>query len=172
LVPQFRKLNRGEAGEMKVGEILDELKPSGYKPIHGITRNGFDIDHVVVGPAGVFVIETKFRSGYGTINFRNGEGLFVNGAPDISDRDPVAQAKGNAAEVRKLIKEHCNFNVWPTAVVVFVGEWKVKETWQTTDARVITADRLLRYFESQDQPSLTRAEIRLIHSHLDRCARN
>ena len=53
LLPKFRNLNRGEAGEMKVGEILEELKQSGYKPIHGITRSGFDIDHVVVGPAGV-----------------------------------------------------------------------------------------------------------------------
>ena len=144
----------------------------GYKPIHGITRNGFDIDHVVVGPAGVFVIETKYRSGQGFIDFRNGEGLFVNGAPDISDRSPIAQAKGNAAEVRKLIKEHCNLHVWTTAVVVFVGGWKVKESWYTTDVRVKSADQLLTYFERQDQPALMPNEIQLIHSHLDRCARN
>jgi hypothetical protein len=172
LIPKFQNLNRGELGELKVGEILDELKQSGYKPIHGITRNGFDIDHVVVGPAGVFVIETKFRSGHGTINFRSGEGLFVNGAPDIIDRDPVAQAKGNAAEVRKIIKEHCNLTIWTTAVVVFVGSWKVKENWYTTDVRVQAADKLLEYFDRQDQPNLTRAEINLIASHLERCARN
>jgi hypothetical protein len=85
---------------------------------------------------------------------------------------PVTQARGSAAEVRKIIKEHCKLDICPTAVVVFVGERKVKEAWQTTDARVVAADRLLEYFDRRDQPSLTGAEIDLIAAHVDRCARN
>ena len=168
LFRRFRNLNRGERGEMKVAELLEELRSWGYQPFHDLARDGYNIDHVVVGPAGVFVIETKFRSGRGTINFRNGEGLLVNGAPDKSERDPVAQARGNAAEVRKMIKEDCKLDVWSTAVVVFVGDWKVKETWKTTDARVVSQSQLLRYFEQQDQPLLTRSELKLIASHLER----
>ncbi|MEO7368630.1 MAG: nuclease-related domain-containing protein [Gemmatimonadaceae bacterium] len=69
---QFGRLNRGERGELKVAEALEELRPAGYRAFHDIVRDGFNIDHVLVGPAGVFAIETKFRSGRGEITFRNG----------------------------------------------------------------------------------------------------
>lgn len=171
LMPKARNLVRGEKGERKVADALEDLRSSGYQVFHDLCREGFNIDHVVVGPAGVFAIETKFRSGHGVINFRNGQGLFVNDQPWQGDRDPVAQARGNAAEVRKLIKESCAVNVMVTALVVFVGDWKVKEKWQTTDARVVSESQLLRYFEKQDQPELTRGEIKLIASHLERSAK-
>ena len=171
LMPKARNLVRGEKGEVKVGEALEDLRSAGYRVFHDLKRDGYNVDHVVVGPAGVFAIETKFCSGHGVIHFRNGEGLFVNDQPWRGDRDPVAQARGNAAEVRKLIKESCAVNVLVTALVVFVGEWKVKEKWQTTDARVVSESQLLRYFERQDQPELTRNEIKLIASHLERSAK-
>ena len=79
LIPKARALVRGERGELKVAEVLDELRSSGYRAFHDFVGDGYNIDHVVVGPAGVFAIETKFRSGYGEIEFRNGEGLFVGG---------------------------------------------------------------------------------------------
>ena len=171
LMPKARNLVRGEKGERKVADALEDLRSAGYHVFHDLCRDGFNIDHVVVGPAGVFAIETKFRSGHGVIHFRNGEGLFVNDQPWQGERDPVTQARGNAAEIRKLIKESCAVNVTVTALVVFVGEWKVKEKWQTTDARVVSESNLLRYFERQDQPELTRNEIKLISSHLERSAK-
>src|SRR5438067_4669796 len=79
LFRKFRNLNRGEHGEVKVAEALEELRFLGYKPFHSLSRDRYDIDHVIVGPAGLFVVETKFRSGYGEIEFRNGDGLFVGG---------------------------------------------------------------------------------------------
>jgi Nuclease-related domain len=169
LFRRYRNLNRGERGEIKVAEVLDELRAIGYRPIHSLKRDGFDIDHVVVGPAGVFAIETKFRSGSGEIEFRNGEGLFVGGYPE--EKDCLKQARGNAREVNRLIKEHCGKFHWVTPLVVFVGDWKIKNRWLITDARVLTPDRLRGYFDEQ-QPELTRSEIKLIASHLERSARN
>jgi hypothetical protein len=171
LINHFQRLNQGELGERKVAEALENLSSSGYRVFHDLRRDRFNVDHVVVGASGVYAIETKFRSGYGTINFRNGEGLFVNDQPWQGDRDPVAQARGSAAEIHKLIKDNCEVNVTVTALVVFVGEWKVQEKWQTTDARVVSESQLLRYFARQDQPELTRNEIRLIASHLERSAK-
>ena len=108
---------------------------------------------------------------FGQIEFRNREGLFINGQPYSGERDPVTQARGNAAEVRKLIKENCQIHQPVTAVVVFVGDWKVKEKCATADARVISESQLLRYFERQDQPELLPREIKLIASHLERSAK-
>lgn len=169
LIPRARALVRGERGERAVAEQLEELRADGFRCFHDLVRNGFNIDHVVVGPPGVFVIETKFRSGSGLIEFRNGQGIFVDGREE--ERDPLKQARGNAREVNQLISRDAGLEVWVKPLVVFVGDWKVKNAWQNTDARVLTARQIGRYFAKQDQPELTRSEIQLICSHLMRSAR-
>jgi Nuclease-related domain len=169
LIPRARRLVRGERGELRVAEVLDDLRSYGYRVTHDLTRDGFNIDHVVVGPAGVFAIETKFRSGRGEITFRNGEGLFIDGRPE--EKDSLNQAVANAAEVRRMLKEDCKVHEWVGAVLVFVGEWQIRNKWQTTNARVVTADKLAAYIVDQ-QPRLTRQEIELIASHLERSAKS
>lgn len=162
---RFRYLNRGERGELKVAETLEELRACGYRPVHDISGKGFNIDHVIVGPGGVFVIETKFRSGSGEIQFRNGEGLFVGGR--LEEKDCLKQARANARDVNRLIQESCGRYEPVTPVVVFVGDWRVKDQWRDTDARVFTPTSLKRYIETQ-QPLLKRSEIELIATHLER----
>lgn len=169
LIPKARRLVRGERGELRVAEVLDDLRSFGYHAFHDLVRDGFNIDHVVVGPAGVFAIETKFRGGGGEIEFRNGEGLFVGGYPE--EKDCLKQARGNAFEVNRIIKQNCNFDEWVWPIVVFVGDWRVKNDWQTTDARVFTTDKLLNHIVSQ-QPRLKRSEIKLIATHLDRSVKS
>lgn len=166
LLPQARALVRGERGERAVAGELEELRSIGFRCFHDIIGDGFNIDHVVVGPPGVFVVETKYRSGSGVIEFRNGKGIFVAGREE--ERDPLKQARGNAREIRKLIQRDTGLERYVKALVVFVGDWRVKDDWQNTDVRVITADGIGRYFARQDQPELTRREIELICSHLKR----
>ncbi len=166
LMPQARALKRGERGERLVAEQLEELRATGYRCFHDLVRDGFNVDHVVVGPAGVFVVETKFRSGSGLIEFRNGQGIFIGGRPE--ERDSLKQARGNALAVNHLIQQDTGMNVFVKPVVVFVGDWKVKNAWRDTHVRVITANDVGGYFQRQDQPELTRREIELICSHLKR----
>lgn len=168
LIPIARRLNRGERGELHVADVLDDLRSDGYRPIHDIVGKNFNIDHVLVGPGGVFAIETKFRSGAGKITFQNGEGLFVDG--HLEEKDCLKQARGNALAVSNLIKENCDRREWVTPLVIFVGEWQVKDDWRDTDTRVLTPDRLPRYIRNQ-QPRLRKSEIDLIASHLQRSAR-
>ena len=53
----------GSKGERQVGAILDGLAEDGWRAIHGgLTERG-DIDHIAIGPGGLFTIETKFRGG-------------------------------------------------------------------------------------------------------------
>lgn len=167
LVPIARRFNCGERGERHVADTLEELRAHGYKPIHDIVCEGFNIDHVIVGPGGVFAIETKFRSGRGQIVFRDGEGLFVSGRAE--EKDCLKQARGNAAEVSRLLEENCRMREWVWPLVVFVGNWQVKDDWRDTNVRVFTPDRLGPYIRNQ-QPRLKRSEIDLIASHLERAA--
>jgi hypothetical protein len=168
LFPIARRLNRGERGERHVADVLEELRIDGYKPVHDIVRDGFNVDHVLVGPGGVFAIETKYRSGKGQITFSN-EGMFVGDR--LEEKDCLKQALGSAAAIRELIHESCGRRVWVNAIVVFVGDWKIRNKWRDTNVRVFTPERLLDYIRDQ-QPQLTRNEIQFIASHLERSVKS
>ena len=55
ILEQIQQITLGERGEQVVGAVLDELRSDGYRVVHAIRYNRGDIDHVLVGPAGVFV---------------------------------------------------------------------------------------------------------------------
>ncbi len=68
----------GALGEIAVGRILDSL-PSGWSTFHAlpIGKADSDIDHLVVGPGGIFVINTKHHSGKKI--WVSGRGFLVDG---------------------------------------------------------------------------------------------
>lgn len=164
---RFHNLKRREHGELRVAEVLDELRSHGYRVIHRIVRSGYDIDHAVVGPAGLFAVKTKFRGGYSENDFRNGS-LYVGNHRE--ENNPLGQAHGSAASIRKLVKEHTGIDVCVKRLI-FVGDWTVNNGWHDTDTPGITASQLEPCFRNQDQPELTDAEIDLIGSHLEGCAK-
>jgi hypothetical protein len=51
----------GAIGEQRTGELLGPLEAEGFRVIHDrlIPGSRANIDHIVVGPPGVFVVETK-----------------------------------------------------------------------------------------------------------------
>ena len=63
---RFRSDRLGYLGERAVGEALMPLAAAGYHVFHDVPAEGkngapFNIDHVAVGPTGIFAIETKTR---------------------------------------------------------------------------------------------------------------
>ncbi len=57
-----QNLRLGYFGELVTAEALNKLMPEGNHVFHDFQADNFNIDHIVVGPAGVFAIETKARS--------------------------------------------------------------------------------------------------------------
>jgi hypothetical protein len=55
----------GAGGEEKVGARLDKLRSAGWHVLHAVPvgERGSDIDHVLIGPGGVFTINTKTHRG-------------------------------------------------------------------------------------------------------------
>src|SRR5207248_11280153 len=51
----------GFHGERYVAEELNQLMADGFRVFHDVPFDGFNIDHVLVGPTGVFVVETKTK---------------------------------------------------------------------------------------------------------------
>ncbi|WHM30790.1 nuclease-related domain-containing protein [Streptomyces sp. BPPL-273] len=55
---------RGLAGEKRVGAELDRLRRHGWQVLHSIPlANDVDLDHLLIGPGGVFSINTKYHQG-------------------------------------------------------------------------------------------------------------
>ena len=64
LLPYIDRWDRGATGEETVGRLLATLEGSGdWRVIHDVNTGRGNIDHVVVGPGGLFTIETKSHPG-------------------------------------------------------------------------------------------------------------
>lgn len=65
LSPETHAMYRGVVGEIEVGKALDHLGP-GWVVLHAVPveEGAADIDHLVIGPAGVFIVATKNHSGH------------------------------------------------------------------------------------------------------------
>ena len=57
-----RRYRLGYEGEIAVGQELNQLMRDGFYVYHDFFVDKFNIDHIVVGPSGVFAVETKARS--------------------------------------------------------------------------------------------------------------
>jgi hypothetical protein len=54
---------QGVVGEERVGGILEDLRAEGWLAVHDVATGRGNVDHVVVGPGGLFTVETKSRRG-------------------------------------------------------------------------------------------------------------
>lgn len=113
-------------GERAVGEYLDRLRGLGLRVYHDIPGDSGNIDHVAICTRGVFCIETKTRSkpirGECKVAY-DGKAISVNGGRP--DRSAIVQAKAQAKQLRRLLKEYTGINYPVQPVVLFPG-WYVE----------------------------------------------
>ena len=105
LCGKFIKYRKGIKGEIKVEKALSKLDDS-YILINNVrlpNGNG-NIDHVVIGPTGVFAIETKNIRG----NFicEGDEWYKIKNGRVRKIRSISRQAKQNAYNLRKFLRKH------------------------------------------------------------------
>ena len=113
---------KGAAGEEKVAQALAFL-PGGWEIFHGVPParrtlwpSRGDLDHVAVGPAGVFVIETKNWTG--RIQIRDNAILYEGGPPSCP---PLDQVRRSANELAARIEAACGARVTVHPVLCFAG---------------------------------------------------
>ena len=63
LMPELDRRMRGVEGEVLVGGVLDALAADGWRTLHDVDLGHGNIDHVAIGPGGVFSVETKSHAG-------------------------------------------------------------------------------------------------------------
>lgn len=74
------------------------------------------MDHFIVGPTGIFAVETKAYKG-GETSAENGK-LLRDGRP-VYENIPIKQARGNAMKVKVLIADFCGFDAFVHPVLCF-----------------------------------------------------
>jgi hypothetical protein len=63
VMPLVERHDRGATGEEQVGSLLDGLEGRGWHAIHDASFGNGNVDHILIGPAGVFTVETKSHPG-------------------------------------------------------------------------------------------------------------
>ena len=165
-LPHIRNLRLAIQGERSVGQGLEELRRAGYGVYHDIPDDHANIDHVLVGPAGIFTIETKTRSkprkGHATV-IVDGETISINGrdaGPEL-----IAQARAQAGSIAKTLKQGAGreFPVFP--VIVFPGWW-VEIKARPSGLWVIN-DKALPGFLARERARLNVEEVSTAKSQLE-----
>ncbi len=63
VLPLVERHDRGATGEEHVGGLLDGLADKDWHVIHDASLGNGNVDHILIGPAGVFTVETKSNPG-------------------------------------------------------------------------------------------------------------
>ena len=130
-------LRKGILGEQAVAEALGEL-PTSYWVVHGVATGHGDVDHVVIGPTGVFALETKAWEG---AFYRSRGQLYCNGQ---SAEHVLRQARGAAGSVRQLLIEH-GVEEWVDAVVVAANATVARSPLRFRQAYVVSIDDVVDF---------------------------
>jgi hypothetical protein len=134
----------GALGELDVANRLDQLGP-GWTVLHSVPigTRGSDIDHVVVGPAGVFTINTKFHEGANV--WVGSRRLLVNG----QKTDHLRNAHYEAQRVRRLLERALARPVPVTGLIALVGIRRLTFKSRPEGAVVLRAGELVRWLNRQ-----------------------
>lgn len=171
LKPTMARLKMAYQGEQVVGEFLDQLRAEGYRVFHDIVDDQFNIDHVLIGPTGIYTVETKTYSkpenGRAELLFDGHSIRIGQGQPST---DAVIQARAQSGWLRALLQESSgkDFDVFP--VILFPG-WYVKSSGRPKRPIWVLNPKALPVFLKRRQPVLTSSDISLSSYHLSRSIR-
>jgi hypothetical protein len=137
---------QGAEGEETVGKILEGLHEEGWCVIHDVSFGRGNIDHIVVGPGGIFTIETKSRAS--------------KVWPDHLDPKMLAQAYAE----KKTLEEVTQMDV--QALLVFSRAYIVGKGIAWRRGVVILSSRSLAWFFSKQPPVISAERAEEIHRRL------
>lgn len=146
LSPESRPWFRGALGEIAVGRILARLEPE-WTVLHAVPvgKGDSDIDHVLIGPGGVFTLNTANHSGQPI--WVAGRTLMVAG----KKQRHIPNAVHEAARAEKLLTGALGEAVEVTGVLVLVEPKSFAVREKPADVAVLTSRQLLRWLNRRGQ---------------------
>lgn len=166
----------GYLGERAVAEELEPLTREGYHVFHDVpvekVEGSFNLDHVVVGPTGLFAVETKTRrKGRAREGFDDHK-VFYDGRqliwPWAEDTYGLKQAQNEAEWLTKWVKQMTGIPIAAKPILALPGWWV--ETRVLGPVSVQNAKNLPTNIRGKGVRILDDAQIDLIARQLDvRC---
>jgi Nuclease-related domain len=153
LSEEFVSYAVGFVGEEIVGAELARLG-SGWHVLHAVPVGvgSTDIDHVLIGPSGVYTINAKHHPG-GRLQTKGGETVFLGKTWKPYASKSIAEAKGATAQ----LAASCGFPGEARAVIAVVGA-RLDTRLPLDGVVVIASEHLVGWLSDQPQ-TLTPAEV-------------
>ncbi|MEP6478031.1 MAG: nuclease-related domain-containing protein [Rhodoglobus sp.] len=153
---------RGALGELVVGEALDALGPQ-WDVLHAVPlgTDEADIDHVVIGPAGVFTVTTKNHSG---------QDVWVAGSTFLvaGERVPyVRNSQFEAARAAHLLGVAAGHPIEVLPMIVVIDPRRVTIGARPSGVEVVSSNQLMRWFDRAPR-RLSGADVAAISDLADR----
>ncbi|GGQ70140.1 hypothetical protein GCM10010250_47890 [Streptomyces althioticus] len=133
---------KGLEGERRVGAELNRLGRHGWRVLHSILplANKVDIDHLLIGPGGVFSINTKHH---------HKRAVWVgDDSVKVDHGKPAPYARKSRAEANRVVRvleRYCDFSVPVEPVLVFVG---------VSELKVVATQLSVRVYEERQVAAL------------------
>jgi len=161
---------KGARGEERTAFALEGL-PEGFCVFNGLMarKRGFvrmmrgDLDHVVAGKTGVFVVETKCWEG--EVMCEHGR-IWVDGRPPT--RDPLAQVLKARDELEAALSEAQETAVKVRAVLCFAGRGFLGRRARVDGVAICHVREVAGVIEKAAETSLTRDEVEVVSDRLAR----
>jgi hypothetical protein len=140
VLPVVERRDRGAAAEEHVGSLLEQL--AGWRVIHDASMGHGNVDHLLIGPAGVFAVETKSHPGPVRVAALHGATI----------RQAHAQ--------RKAVEAITGLKVEP--LLVYSRAWVDRPLSRRKGVRVLPARMLLGYV-TRRRPELSPEQVEMAH---------
>jgi hypothetical protein len=137
---------RGAEGEEVVGRVLEQLSGDGWHVLHDVSFGRGNIDHIAVGPGGVFTVETKSHGGRLSV--------------DRLDPKMLSQAYAE----KKTLEEITGIAARP--LLVFSRAYLIEAMPAQRRGVTILPARMLPGFFARQRPTMSPEEARGIHERL------
>jgi hypothetical protein len=155
LSPDTRSWFVGALGEQQVSRALSQLGPE-WTVLHSVPVGdaGSDIDHILIGPAGVFTINTKHHA-RATV-WVSPQLLMVNG----QKTDHLRNARHESARATTLLSAAVSHHIPVRSIIAFAGNPGLTVRQKPVDVMVVqarglaTALRRLKPVYTRDQLAL------------------
>jgi hypothetical protein len=172
LVKRRAAFRLGYHGERYVAEELNQLTADGFRVFHDVPFTTHNVDHVLVGPGGVFAIETKAKrkkimhGGERHIVVFTGKRLEFPGGWNIAWLD---QARLNAKTLSQWLRSASAEPVSAEAILTIPGWW-IEPKGAADDIHVLNPKQIRGLVLSRPQNALKPEQIqRVVHQLEERC---
>lgn len=171
ILEERNKLRLAYECELIVGQQLQNTLINGFKIFHDFPAEKFNIDHIAIGPSGVFAIETKGRAKFTKKEKRNWEVKFDGRKlkfPGWEEDEPILQTKRQATWLCKWIREATGEEVRVVPVLALPG-WYVDLQYGSD---VVVYNGMNPYFLAKYPASLTESQVRIIANQIENMCRD